>query len=46
MGNFIALLKAIGFADGLSDILPEMPASPYAQASEEAKRPKRVRHAK
>lgn len=46
MGNFIALLKAIDFADGLDDILPELPASPYAMAKAEMKKPKRVRHAK
>lgn len=46
MGNFIALLKAIDFADGLDDILPELPASPYAMVKAEMKKPKRVRHAK
>ena len=32
LGNLIALLKAIDFADGIADILPEFPASPYALA--------------
>lgn len=40
MGNFIALLKAIDFADGIEGILPEMPISPYALAKEEAKKSK------
>jgi len=46
MGNFIALLKAIDLADGLADILPDMPASPYAMAKAEKKKRQRVRHAK
>lgn len=46
MGNFIALLKAIDYADGLEEILPEMPISPYAMAKLEEKKPKRVRHGK
>ena len=32
------------FADGIADILPEFPASPYALARQEANKPKRVRH--
>lgn len=46
MGNFIALLKAIDFSDGISEILPELPISPYALAKLEEKKPKRVRHGK
>lgn len=46
MGNFIALLKAIDYADGLAEILPEIPVSPYALAKLEEKKPKRVRHGK
>lgn len=46
MGNFIALLKAIDYADGLAEILPEIPVSPYAMAKLEEKKPKRVRHGK
>lgn len=44
LGNLIALLKAIDFADGIADILPEFPASPYALARQDANKPKRVRH--
>jgi transcriptional regulator with XRE-family HTH domain len=44
MGNFIALLKAIGYEDGLAEILPEMPASPYLMAKAEKSKKKRVRH--
>lgn len=46
MSNFIALLKAIDYVDGLAEILPEMPISPYAIAKLEEKKPKRVRHGK
>lgn len=46
MGNFIALLKAIDYADGLAEILPEIPVSPYAMAKLEEKKSKRVRHGK
>jgi transcriptional regulator with XRE-family HTH domain len=46
MGNFIALLKAIDFTEGLGDVLPEIPVSPYALAKLEGKKPKRVRHGK
>ena len=44
LGNLIALLKSIDFADGISDILPEIPISPYAMARQDASKPKRVRH--
>ena len=44
LGRLIALLKAIDFADGISDILPEIPISPYAMARQDASKPKRVRH--
>ena len=44
LGNLIALLKAIDFADGIADILPEFPVSPYALARQEANKPRRVRH--
>ena len=44
LGNLIALLKAIDFADGISDILPEIPISPYAMARQDTRKPQRVRH--
>ena len=46
MGNFIALLKAIDYAEGPAEILPELLMSPYALAKIEQKKPKRVRHGK
>lgn len=46
MGNFISLLKAIDFTDGISEILPEIPVSPYALARLDEMKPKRVRHGK
>jgi len=46
MGNFISLLKAIGCVDGIADILPEIPVSPYVLAKLEKKKAKRVRHGK
>ena len=44
LGNLIALLKAIDFAEGIADMLPEIPISPYAMARQDASKPKRVRH--
>ena len=44
LGNLIALLNAIDFAEGVADILPEIPVSPYALARQDASKPKRVRH--
>ena len=44
LGNLIALLKAIDFADGISDILPEIPISPYAMARQDTSKPIRVTH--
>lgn len=29
LGTFIELLRAIGFMQGLDDVLPELPISPY-----------------
>ena len=40
------MLKAIDYMEGLGDILPEIPVSPYALAKIERKKPKRVRHGK
>ena len=46
MGNFISMLKAIGYVDGMADVLPEIPVSPYLMAKLEKKKPKRVKHGK
>ena len=29
LGTFVELLRAIGFMDGLDEVLPEIPISPY-----------------
>lgn len=46
MGNFISMLKAIDFTDGIADIMPEIPVSPYAMAKLEERKSKRVKHGK
>lgn len=46
LATFIALLKAIDFAQGLDDVLPEIPVSPYELLKIEQGKRKRVRHAK
>ena len=43
---FIALLKAIDFAQGLDEVLPEIPISPYELLKVQQGKRKRVRHAK
>lgn len=46
MSNFLALLKAIDYTDGIKELLPDIPVSPYQLARQEQKQPKRVRHGK
>ena len=46
MSNFISMLKAIDFTDGIADILPEIPVSPYVMAKLEKRKSKRIRHGK
>ena len=46
MGAFIELLRAIGFMQGLDDVLPEIPVSPYELEKIQQGKRKRVRHAK
>lgn len=46
LSTFIELLRAIGFMNGLDDVLPEIPISPYELANIEQGKRKRVRHAK
>lgn len=46
LSNLIALLKAIDMTEGLNELLPPMPVSPYAMAKLQQKQPKRVRHGK
>jgi len=40
------LLKAIGYENGIAEILPEIPVSPYLLAKIEKKKAKRVKHGK
>ena len=46
LGTFIELLRAIGFMQGLDDVLPELPVSPYELEKIQQGKRKRVRHAK
>lgn len=46
MGNFLALLRAIGELKSISSILPEIPISPYLLQKLQQKQPKRIRHGK
>ena len=44
LSTFLLLLKAIGCIDGLDDLMPELPESPYLM-KENGKKAQRVRHA-
>ena len=46
LGTFIELLRAIGFMDGIDEVLPEVPVSPYELEKIQQGKRKRVRHAK
>lgn len=46
LGTFIALLKAIDFTQGLDEVLPEIPVSPYELEKIQQGKRKRVRHEK
>ena len=46
MGTLIALLKAINFTQGLDELLPEIPISPYELEKIQQGKRKRVRHEK
>ena len=46
LGTFIELLRAVGFMQGLDDVLPEIPISPYELKKIQQGKRKRVRHAK
>ena len=45
LGSFIELLRAIEFMQGLDDVLPEIPVSPYELEKIQQGKRKRVRHA-
>ena len=44
LSTFLLLLKAIGCIDGLDDLMPELPESPYL-LKEDGKKAQRIRHA-
>lgn len=44
LGTFLLLLKAIGQIDGLDELLPDLPESPYLY--NQAKKIRRIRHKK
>ena len=44
LGTFLLLLKAIGQIDGVDELLPELPESPYLYKQE--KKVQRIRHKK
>ena len=44
LGTFIELLRAIGFMQGLDELLPEIPVSPYELEKIRQGKRKRVRH--
>ena len=46
LGTFIELLRVINFMEGLDDVLPEIPISPYELDKIRQGKRKRVRHAK
>lgn len=46
LGTFVELLRAIGFMEGLDDLLPEIPISPYELEKIQQGKRKRVRHGK
>lgn len=46
LGTLIELLRTIDFMQGLDDVLPEIPVSPYELEKIQQGKRKRVRHAK
>ena len=46
MTNLLALLRAIDSLEGVTDMLPEIPISPYQLLRLQSKQRKRVRHGK
>ena len=44
LSTFLLLMKAVGYINGLDDLMPEQPESPYLY--KEAKKIQRVRHRK
>ena len=46
LGTFVELLRAVGFMQGLDEVLPEIPISPYELEKIQQGKRKRVRHAK
>ena len=46
MGNLLALLRAINNLECITEILPEIPISPYQLLKLQTKQRKRVKHGK
>ena len=46
MGNLLALLRVIEQLEGIIEILPEIPISPYQLLKLQSKQKKRIRHGK
>jgi hypothetical protein len=46
MGNLLALLRVIEQLEGITEILPEIPISPYQLLKLQSKQKKRIRHGK
>lgn len=46
MGNLLALLRVIQQLEPITDILPEIPISPYQLLKLQAKQKKRIKHGK
>lgn len=46
MGNLLALLRVLQQLDGIAEILPEIPISPYQLLKLQSKQKKRIRHGK
>ena len=46
MGNLLALLRVIEQLEGITEILPEIPISPYQLLKLHSKQKKRIRHGK
>lgn len=46
MSSFMNLLRAIGYLEEMSKLLPELPISPEILYKLQSKKPKRIRHGK
>ena len=46
LGNLLSLLRIVGRVESINELFPPIPLSPYMMSKLNAKKPKRVRHAK